>query len=63
MFKMEMSLMNYRHAGYMSSGSKMLTEACLKNYRHGWRMSGEQKTFEIEAGQQHIDMVGAYQVN
>ena len=58
-----MGVMNYRHAGYMSSGSKMLTETCLMNYRHGRPMSGEQKTFEIEAGQQHIDMIDTCQVN
>ena len=33
--------MNYRHAGYMSSGSKMLTETYFMNYRHGRCMSGE----------------------
>ena len=42
--------MNYQHATYMSSGSKMLTETCLMNYWHDRRMSGEWKTFEIEAG-------------
>ena len=41
MFKTEIGLMNYRHAGYMSSGSKMLTETCLMNYRYGRPMSGE----------------------
>ena len=41
MFITEMGLMIYRHAGYMSSGSKILTETCLTNYQHGRRMSGE----------------------
>ena len=54
---------NYRHAGYMSSESKMLTETYLMNYRHGRCMSGEQKTFEIEAGWQRIDMIGTCQVS
>ena len=31
MFKTEMGLMNYRHARYMLSGGKMLTETCLMN--------------------------------
>ena len=37
----EMSLMTYRHARYLSSGIKMLTETCLMNYGHDKRMSGE----------------------
>ena len=58
-----MGLMNYQHASYMSSGTKMLTETCLMNYRHDRHMSGEQKTLEIETDQQHIDMIGVCQVN
>ena len=56
-----MGLMNCRNAACMSCESEMLTEACLRNYRHGRRKSGEQKTFEIEARQQHIDIIGACQ--
>ena len=56
-----MGLMNYRNAGCMSCESEMLIETCLMNDRHGRRKSGEQKTFEIEAGWQHIDMIGACQ--
>ena len=41
-----MGLMNYRHAMYILSGSKIVTETCLMNYRHDSRMSGEQKIFE-----------------
>ena len=32
--------MIYRHVGYMSNESKMLTETCLMNYRNGRCMSG-----------------------
>ena len=38
---MEMGLMNYPHASYMSSGSKMLKETCLMNYSYDRRIPGE----------------------
>ena len=41
MFKADMGLMNYRNAGCMSCGSKILTETSLINCGHGRRRSGE----------------------
>ena len=60
MFKTELTLMIYRHARYMFSGSKMLTEICLMNYRHDRRMSNEFKTLKQRyVRKKNIDNIGA----